>query len=30
MVQRPELEKEETVAEIKEAITWLKNKLEND
>jgi precorrin-6A/cobalt-precorrin-6A reductase len=30
MVQRPELEREETVAEIKEAITWLKNKLEND
>jgi precorrin-6A/cobalt-precorrin-6A reductase len=30
MVQRPELEKEETVAEIKEAIAWLKNKLEND
>jgi precorrin-6A/cobalt-precorrin-6A reductase len=30
MVQRPELEREETVAAIKEAMTWLKNKLEND
>jgi precorrin-6A/cobalt-precorrin-6A reductase len=30
MVQRPELERGETVAEIKEAIAWLKNKLEND
>lgn len=30
MVQRPELERGETVAEIEEAMTWLKNKLEND